>query len=371
MNMRENDAFGLREAFAWVNDPRRQSGNFRHMLLDILVIGFCAIATSGDGFNEMEDFGRAREGWLVKFLALPRGIPDADTFRRVFGRMNPPQLMECLQTWLCGTALAGGRQTNIDGKTMRGSARAGEAGARLVSAWVNEGSMTLGQAETEERGNEITAIPRLLDLLDIKGDTATIDAMGCQTEIAAKIHSKKGHYALAAKENQPTLHRETEEYFRRLDEGRVPRLPEDIWEGGHEKDHGRLERRRARAAYDIGFLSGRKKRKGLKTIIEYRSERTVLADGKTTSNTRYYISNRDCPAEEFARIIRGHWSIREQPSLGAGREFRGGRKPRPQGQLPEKPCCAEEDFPADQHERGGGIDFAGDPAHGIVFQAGI
>jgi len=110
---------------------------------------------------------------------------------------------------------------------MRGSARAGETGVHLVSAWVNEGSMTLGQVETEERSNQITAIPRLLDLLDIKGDTVTIDAMGCQTEIAAKIHSQKGHYVLAAKENQPTLRREIKEYFRHLDEGRVPRLPED------------------------------------------------------------------------------------------------------------------------------------------------
>ena len=261
MDIRESDALGLREAFAWANDPRRQSGNFRHVLLDILVIGLCAIATGGDGFNEMEDFGRAREGWLRKFLALPHGIPDADTFRRVFERMNPPQLMECLQAWLRGTVPAGGRETNIDGKTMRGSARAGEAGARMVSAWVNEGSMTLGQAETEERGNEITAIPRLLDMLDIKGDTATIDAMGCQTGIAAKIHSKRGYYALAVKENQPALRWEIEEYFRRLDEGRVPRFPEDIWEGGLEKDHGRIERRRVRTATS-GFSAGGKNGRG-------------------------------------------------------------------------------------------------------------
>ena len=133
--------------------------------------------------------------------------------------------------------------------------------------------------------------------------------MGRQAETAAKIRSKKGHYALAAKENRPTLHGETEEYFSRLDEGRVPRLPEDIWEGGLEKGRGRLERRRARAACDVGFLGGRKKRKGPKTIIECRGERTELAGGKTTSNTRHYVSNRDCPAEEFARIIRGHWSI--------------------------------------------------------------
>jgi len=220
MDIRENDALGLREAFAWASDPRRQSGNFRHMLLDILVIGLCAMATGGDGFNEMEDFGMTREGWLRKFPALPHGIPDADTFRRVFERMNPPQPMECLRAWLRGTVPAGGRETNIDGKTMRGSARAGEAGARMVSAWVNEGSMTLGQAETEERGNETTAMPRLLDMLDIKGDTVTIGAMGCQAETAAKTHSKRGYYVLAAKENQPAPRWETEEYFRRLDGGK-------------------------------------------------------------------------------------------------------------------------------------------------------
>jgi len=302
------NAPGLREAFAHIEDPRRQGGNFRHLLLDILVIGLCSTATGSECFSEMEDFGNGREAWFRKFLTLKHGIPDADTFRRVFERLNPAQLMECLGAWL-GGGESGGRTVNIDGKTLRGSARAGASGVHLVSAWVNECNLTLGQVATEEKSNEITAIPRLLDLIDIKGDTVTIDAMGCQTEIAAKIRSKKADYVLAVKENHPTLHEEISECFLHLDEEKCPHLPDDIWEGELEKDHGRLERRRVRTVSDIGFLTGLKKWKDAKTIVEYRCERTELPGGATAVTSRYYISSLDCSAEEFARIIRGHWSI--------------------------------------------------------------
>jgi predicted transposase YbfD/YdcC len=309
MEIEEEDIHRMKEALNGVDDPRRQWGYIRHKLLDMLVIGLCSITVRGEYFDEMEDLGKAWEQWFRKFLELPNGIPDEDTFRRVFERVNPAQLLECLQQWLEQRNQAGGREINIDGKTMRGSAKAGEQkGIHMVSAWVNEHNLTLGQLATEAHSNEITAIPLLLDTIDIKGDTVTIDAMGCQSEIAAKIRLKKADYVLAVKENQPTLHEEIKDYFTFLDEGgRVRELPEDIWESGLEKDHGRIERRRVRTACDIGFLTGKKQWKDIKTIIEYRCERTVQEE--TTVTCRHYISSKDAPADEFGRIIRNHWSI--------------------------------------------------------------
>jgi predicted transposase YbfD/YdcC len=309
MEIQEEDIHRMKAALRGIDDPRRQWGYLRHKLLDMLVIGLCSIIVRGEYFDEMEELGKAWEGWFRKFLELPNGIPDEDTFRRIFERINPAQLLGCLQQWLGHMSLAGGREINVDGKTMRGSAKAGEQkGIHMVSAWVNEHNLTLGQLATEAHSNEITAIPLLLDTIDIKGDTVTIDAMGCQSEIAAKIRSKQADYVLAVKENQPTLYEEIKEYFTFLDEGKhAMELPEDIWESGLEKDHGRIERRRIRTACDIGFLTGKKQWKDIKTIIEYRCERTVQEE--TTITCKYYISSKDAFADEFGRIIRNHWSI--------------------------------------------------------------
>jgi len=309
MEIQEENIQRMKEALRGVNDPRRQWGYIRHKLLDMLVIGLCSIIARGEYFDEMEELGKAWEPWFRKFLELPNGIPDEDTFRRIFERVEPAQLLECLQQWLEQMSQAGGREINIDGKTIRGSAKAGEQkGIHMVSAWVNENNITLGQLATEAHSNEITAIPLLLDTIDIKGDTVTIDAMGCQTEIAAKIRLKQADYVLAVKENQPVLYEEIKEYFEFLDEGkRTEELPEDIWESDLEKDHGRIEKRRIRTACDIGFLTGKKQWKDIKTIIEYRCERTVGEE--TTTTYKYYISSKDTSACEFGRIIRNHWSI--------------------------------------------------------------
>ena len=309
MEIQEEDIHRMKEALRGVEDPRRQWGCIRHKLLDMLVIGLCSITVRGEYFDEMEEIGKAWEHWFRKFLELPNGIPDEDTFRRIFERVNPAQLLSCLQQWLSQMSLCGGREINIDGKTLRGSAKAGEQkGIPVVSAWVNEKNLTLGELASEAHSNEITAIPQLLDTLDIKGDTVTIDAMGCQSEIATKIRSKRADYVLAVKENQPTLHEEIKEYFQYLDEAKsVRELPEDIWESELEKDHGRIERRRIRTCCDISFLTGKKQWKDIKTIIEYRCERTVK--GEVTRTCKYYISSKEACADEFCRIIRNHWSI--------------------------------------------------------------
>jgi predicted transposase YbfD/YdcC len=216
--------------------------------------------------------------------------------------------MKCLQNWLGEMSEAGGRRVAIDGKTICGSGKQGEHKAiHIVSAWVNENNLVLGQLATEEKSNEITAIPDLLDLIDVSGDTITIDAMGCQKEIVKKIRARKAHYVLAVKENQPLLHQEIKEYFEYLDEEKTTELPEDVWESEAEKGHGRVEQRRIRTATDIGFLSGKKDWKDITTIIESRGSRT---EGEETSVTvRYFISDKDVPAEEYGKDIRGHWGI--------------------------------------------------------------
>jgi predicted transposase YbfD/YdcC len=308
MELSKGSVERMKESLGGIQDPRRQWGNIRHKLIDLLVIGLCSITTRGEGFDEMEELGREREAWFRQFLELPNGIPDEDTFRRLFERINPAELMGCLQNWLCEMGEAGGRHIAIDGKTIRGSGQEGKHQAvHMVSAWVNENNLVLGQLATEEKSNEITAIPQLLEMIDVSGDTITIDAMGCQTAIAEKIREKKADYVLAVKENQPTLYEEIKEYFEYLDFPQTRELPEDLWESETEKDHGRIERRRIRTATGIGFLSGKKVWKDLTTIIECRSERTVGEE--TTVTFRYYISNKALDAEGFGGIIRGHWGI--------------------------------------------------------------
>jgi len=177
----------------------------------------------------------------------------------------------------------------------------------VVSAWVGEQDLVLGQMATEEKSNEITAIPQVLDMIDIKGDVVTIDAMGCQSAIAEKIREKKADYVLAVKGNQGTLHEDIREYFEYLGSKEGRREPVDSWTGELEKDHGRIERRSVTAVTDLGWLEGAKAWKGLAAVIRYRSSRTV--GEQTTETDRYYISSMAASAKTFARLIRGHWSI--------------------------------------------------------------
>ncbi|MDR0758607.1 MAG: ISAs1 family transposase, partial [Treponema sp.] len=280
MELSEETVRRMKGSLGEIPDPRRQWGYLRHKLIDLLVIGLCSIITRGEGFDEMEEMGRDREQWFRQFLELPHGIPDEDTFRRIFERLNPGALMKCLQDWQ-GEMREAGEHKAIP----------------MVSAWVNENNLVLGQLATEEKSNEITAIPKLLDLIDVSGDTITIDAMGRQKEIVKKIRGQKAHYVLGVKENQPLLYQEIREYFEWLDDETTTELHEDVWESGVEKGHGRIEQRRIRTVVDTGFLSGKKEWKDLTTIIECRGTRMV--GDKTSVSVRYFISDKDIPAEEF------------------------------------------------------------------------
>jgi predicted transposase YbfD/YdcC len=283
-------------------------------MLDIIVIGFTTILCGYEGFDQMEWFGKLRQEWFKGFLELPHGIPDEETFRRLFERLEPAQLQRCLQTWLFeikGEPQNGsesGKAVNIDGKTIRGSGKAGKhAAVHVVSAWVGEHNLVLGQLATDEKSNEITAVPELLDLIDVRGDIVTADAMSCQTAIVEKIRDAGADYVLAVKENQPTLYTNIKEYFEGMEGGQIPEIPEDVWQSSTEKDHGRIERREIRTVRDVAWLENKKSWRDLQTIIQYRTIRTEK--DKTVQTDSYYISSADFYAEQFGNYIRGHWSI--------------------------------------------------------------
>ena len=299
----------LKEEMSGIEDPRRRWGNKRHKLEDILIIGLCSVICCGEDFVDMEEFGKDRERWLRGFLELPNGISDSDTFRRVFERVNPAALAKVLTAWLDNAGESGGRNVNIDGKTICGSSSAGHKAYHVVSAWVNENTLSLGQLAVDAKSNEITAVPELLDLLDIEGDIVTIDAMGCQTDIAAKIRERKADYVLALKNNHPTLHEEVREYFDWIEKERPQGERYDIWKSESEKSHGRIEKREVLTA-KADWLEDKEKWTDICTIIRCRSIREI--NGVKTISERHYISSFDTTAEEFGRIIRGHWAVENQ-----------------------------------------------------------
>lgn len=299
----------LKEELKEVADPRRKWGNLRHKLEDILIIGLCAIICCGEDFVDMEDFGKDREDWLRGFLELPNGIPDADTFRRIFERVNPNALARSLNAWLEDAGRSGGRSVNIDGKTICGSKNAKHSAYHVVSAWVAEANITLGELAVNEKSNEITAIPELLELIDIEGDIVTIDAMGCQTDIAAKIREAGADYVLALKDNHPTLHEDVSDYFDWVEMEQPKSTPIDVYKSKPEKSHGRIETREILVA-SADWLEGKEDWADIQTLIRYRCIREI--DGVKTVSVRHYISSFDTNAEEFLKIIRGHWSVENQ-----------------------------------------------------------
>jgi predicted transposase YbfD/YdcC len=316
MEISEAEIRKMKDFLGAIPDQRRQSGNFRHKLIDILVIGLCAAINGKSEFEDMEELGQEREAWFGKFLELPYGIPGESTFERVFQWVKPKELMNCMRGWLNLVSKSGGREVNIDGKTIRGSRDGEKHALHIVSAWVGEENLVLGQMATEEKSNEITAIPQLLDTIDIKGDIVTIDAMGCQREIAKKIRDKEADYVFMVKENQPTMYQEIEDYFKRLDTYNCKNTFCKGWQSGSKKDHGRIERR-AIAVACADWFTDKGLWKDLKTVIRCHCTRTTVdktaeTGWKTTEYDRYYISSLSASAERFGHLIRQHWSIENQ-----------------------------------------------------------
>lgn len=280
-----------------------------HRLEDILAIALLAAINGADGWEEIADFGESREKWLRGFLELPGGLPCADTYRRLFEAIDTEALGGCLAAMTSGlVADLRGKVVAIDGKTMRRSfdRKSGRSALHVVSAWVAERGITLGQVVTEEKSNEITAIPELLKTIDVKGAIVTIDAMGCQKKIAASIVEAEADYALALKDNHPTLRTEVEGVFAAAAanaEGskKVKRVAVE------SSGHGRREVRRVSVSQDVQALTERAEWANLKSIVMVERERTV--GDRTSSETAYYLSSLRLGPKAMERCIRAHWSI--------------------------------------------------------------
>lgn len=288
---------------ASVPDPRRETKNKLHKLEDILMIVLCALLSGIDDWVGMEDFARDREGWFRGFLELPNGIPSHDTLSAVMGKLDPEAFARAFTAWVCeALPKLAGRQVAVDGKALRGC---GDRPVHLVSAFVTGVRLVVGQSGVEAKANEIVAIPDLLDLLDLEGAVVTLDAMGCQKSIARQVVEGGGDYVLALKDNHPILHEEAALW---LDtEAGAGRLP--VWDGGFEKDHGRLERRRYWLSDRVDWLHGRKEWTGLKAVG--RVERYREIDGKASCEISYYLCSH-ADLEGFARAVRDHWGTENQ-----------------------------------------------------------
>jgi predicted transposase YbfD/YdcC len=294
--------------FENLTDPRVPRTR-RHVLQDILVLALCAMIANADTWVDIERFGKAKLDFLRRFLELPNGIPSHDTFGRVFAKLDPAALLLCLQNWLADLrAKLGGEHVAIDGKTLRGS-HDGDTrpnALHLVSAWAAEARLFLGQVAVDEKSNEITAIPQLLALLDIEGDTVTIDAMGCQKEIAKTIVDKGADYVLAVKDNQPNLHKAIHEAF-------IQFADDDYTEVSLrriktiDRDHGRTETREYFIADVPADLPGADEWVDLQSIGMVL--RTRVEGDSITEEVAYFIGSIDPKVKHFARVVRGHWGI--------------------------------------------------------------
>jgi predicted transposase YbfD/YdcC len=289
------------EHFNVISDPRED--NRRHKLIDILTIVLCASICGAEKWNDIEQFGIAKEAWLRKFLELPHGIPSHDTFRRVFAMLSPEPLNHCMLSWVQAINPGVEREIiNIDGKTVRRShdGSTGKSAIHIVSAWANNAGLTLGQVKVDEKSNEITAIPQLLELLELQGCIVTIDAMGTQTAIAERIIEKEADYLLALKGNQGTSHKDVQLYFEDA-ERREYADAEFAYHKEVEKDHGRIEIRECWATDDVGWLSMKEKWTDLQSICMINSTRIVGEE--RTEERRYYISSLQPDAKDLGAVI--------------------------------------------------------------------
>jgi predicted transposase YbfD/YdcC len=298
----------LSEHFGRLNDLREEE-LVEHKLLDMIVIAVCAVICGADTWVEVETFGKARQAWLEGFLDLPNGIASHDTFGRLFARLSSHQFQKCFASWIQAVfTVTSGQVIAIDGKTLRRSYDRGcnKAAIHMVSAWANANRLVLGQVKTEAKSNEITAIPELLKLLEVKGSIVTIDAMGCQKAIAADIIDRGGDYVLALKGNQGRLSEQVKQFFTQAQANQFAGIAyayHETLDGGH----GRVEVRRYWTVTVPPEITEADKWKGLQTIGMVESERHI--EGKVTRETRYYISSLDSDAERFGRAVRGHWGI--------------------------------------------------------------
>jgi predicted transposase YbfD/YdcC len=300
----------LVEHFQHVNDPRVNRRKL-HYLMDIIVIAVMAVICDSQGWEDIEEFAIIRKEWLKTFLRLPNGIPSHDTFRRVISRLNPDELQQCFSKWIQSVCTAFENDViAIDGKTLRSSfergAREEKAAIHMVSAWSSKAKLVLGQVKTAEKSNEITAIPDLLKLLELKGCIVTIDAMGCQKTIAQSIVAKGGDYILALKGNQGDVHRGAQIAFDIADSKQFEGLLYDRYEEV-SSEHGRIETRRYETLGVSDWFPYADEWPLLKTLVKVVSTREI--QDSVNTEVRYYISSLELGAKSVGEAIRKHWGI--------------------------------------------------------------
>lgn len=297
----------IQDHFSELTDPRRRKVTYP--LMNIVVIAVCAVICGADDFVAIAAFGRKRRAWFERFLDLENGIPSHDRFNAIFAALKPAEFEACLLSWITSLhEITGGQVVAIDGKTLRRSydAASSKSAIHMVSAWATANHISLGQVVCDAKSNEITAIPKLLEMLEIKGCLVTIDAMGCQVEIAKKIVESEADFVLAVKANQKTLYGSIYRRFERW-------LADDFagmkvrQHQTQEKGHGRQETRQYYICPVPDDLPDRTRWPNLKAIGMAIS--TVVRDGKETTQRRYYILSKYISGRRFAEAVRGHWGI--------------------------------------------------------------
>ncbi|MBI3232404.1 MAG: ISAs1 family transposase [Candidatus Doudnabacteria bacterium] len=299
---------GLIEHFSDCQDSRRELGK-DHLLIDILIIGILAVICGIDDFVGMAEFGVDKQAWLQTFLKLPNGIPSHDTFGRVFARVKPNEFQRCFSNWVRSVAdLTNGEVIAIDGKTARRSHNRplGKSAIELVSAWAQGNRLTLGQVKVAAGSNEITAVPELLRLLQIKGCIVTVDAINTQKETVEEIRQQEADYVVALKGNHGKLHEAVAELCDAVEEDRTVNLPFDVHETV-EKDHGRIETRRYLSIAAVDWLPGKEQWRDFQSVGMVVATREI--NGVMTKAVRYYLSSLAVCALTLAQAVRGHWSV--------------------------------------------------------------
>jgi predicted transposase YbfD/YdcC len=291
--------------FEEIPDPRVERARL-HELQDVLTMALFAVLCGCDTFVDIAEFAEANEDWFEEHLKLAHGVPSHDTFTRVFARMDPVAFEGAFQKWVRALGEGFGGNVAIDGKTLRRSfdAASGKGPLHLVGAFATESRVVLGQVATRAKSNEIKAIPELLALMELKGCTVTIDAIGCQQEIAARLVGQKADYVLGLKENQAGMLKDVREWFEEARRDGFKGVPTTT---GVEKDHGRIETRTLWATEDLSTYLDTEKWEGLRSVAMLESVREV--GEKRTMETRWFISSLPAEPERLLKAIRGHWAI--------------------------------------------------------------
>lgn len=291
--------------FTSLKDPRRTSkGNFNYPLQEILFLTISAVISGADGWVSVSQFGEVKLSWLRNYFPYKNGIPSHDVLGTLFARLDHKEFSQCFSNWIASISdFTNGEVVAVDGKSIRksNSKTIGKSAIHVVSAFASENRLCLGQQVVDQKSNEITAIPELLKILDIKGCIVTIDAMGCQKKIAAEIVKKKADYLLMVKDNQKELKQQVEKMFS------ISVIADSNTH--HDSGHGRVERRTCDVIDDLRFMDEKENWKGLKSIVRVQSERYIKQTGEISAQNRYYIGSLPANAEKSNKAVRRHWSV--------------------------------------------------------------